>query len=82
MGRPSGLGSADLYISFQDPAGEWTEPMNLGELVNGPGDEICPQVSRDGAYLFWNSQRSGNSDNYWMEAGVIEKLRDKALGGK
>jgi hypothetical protein len=82
MGRPSGLGSADLYISFQDPAGEWTEPMNLGESVNGPGDEICPQVSRDGAYLFWNSQRSGNSDNYWMEADVIEKLRDKALGGK
>ena len=33
---------------------------------------ICPIVSHDGTYLFFNS---GNDDNYWVDAGIIEHLR-------
>ena len=80
MGRQDGLGGLDLYISFRDPDGGWTEPMNLGSSVNGPGNDLCPHVSPDGVFLFWNSQRTGNSDNYWTEAGIIEELRERAMG--
>ncbi len=79
MDRPDGFGRLDLYISFKTPEGSWTEPVNLGGAVNGPGDDLCPQVTSDGAYLFWNSQRTGNSDNYWMDAGIIEALRARTL---
>jgi Tol biopolymer transport system component len=54
-GRPDSLGRADLYISFQSPAGTWTDAVNMGPEVNGPGTEICPFVSADGKYLFFEA---------------------------
>jgi hypothetical protein len=62
---------ADLWISFPDDRGDWTEPVNLGEQIYSMGG-ICPTVSPDGRYLFFNS---GNDDNYWVDAGFIEQLR-------
>jgi hypothetical protein len=32
-------------------------------------------MSHDGKYLFFNSARAGNDDNYWIEASFIEQLR-------
>ena len=50
--RPGGRGGIDLYISRR--AGDsWTEPRNLGDLVNTNATEFCPFVSRDGKYLFF-----------------------------
>jgi Tol biopolymer transport system component len=53
--RPDTLGRADLYISFRAPDGAWTEAVNMGPEVNGPGTEICPFVSADGRYLFFEA---------------------------
>jgi ankyrin repeat protein len=72
---PDNLGFVDLYVSFRNPGGSWTPPRNLGPGVNSPSNEICPIVSPDGRYLFFNSFRNGNADNYWMDAAVIEELR-------
>jgi len=30
-------------------------------------NEICPVVTADGRYFFFNSTRSGNADNYWVD---------------
>ncbi len=65
----------DLYVSFRNPDGTWAAPRNMGPRVNTDAHEICPIVTPDGRYLFFNSARSGNDDNYWMDAGVIEELR-------
>ncbi|UCF19783.1 MAG: PD40 domain-containing protein, partial [Gemmatimonadota bacterium] len=73
------IGGVDLWISFRDESGAWTEPLNLGEVVNSPTAQICPMLSHDGRYLFFNSARAGNDDNYWMDAGLIEELRRAAL---
>ena len=50
--RAEGRGGADLYISRRS-GDSWTEPRNLGNLVNTKDTEFCPFVSRDGNYLFF-----------------------------
>jgi ankyrin repeat protein len=71
IGHPENMGFADLWISFPDQRGAWTEPVNLGERINTMGG-ICPIVSPDSRYLFFNS---GNDDNYWVDAGFIQRLK-------
>jgi hypothetical protein len=50
--RPEGAGRPDLYFSARTASG-WTSPQNLGPLVNTPGVEFCPFVSRDEKYLYF-----------------------------
>ncbi len=73
------IGHVDLWISFRDESGGWTVPLNLGEPVTTRANEICPIVSPDGKYLFFNSSRAGNDDNYWVDASFIEDLRREAI---
>jgi ankyrin repeat protein len=75
--RPGGVGGVDLYISYRDEAGDWTTPVNMGEPVNSEAYEICSLVTPDGAQLILNSSRRGNDDAYWVDAGVIQELRDR-----
>jgi hypothetical protein len=50
---PGGFGGKDLYRShFTD--GRWSEPENLGEKINTPGDESFPYVHKD-KYLYFSS---------------------------
>lgn len=55
--RPGGSGEGDLYISFSQGA-EWTNPVNLGEVINSSADERHPSVSLDGRYFFFTSTRT------------------------
>jgi Tol biopolymer transport system component len=55
--RPEGLGSSDLYISYEKD-GSWTPAKNLGSPINTNAREFCPMVSPDGKYLFFTSTRS------------------------
>ncbi len=70
--RENGLGEGDLYISFQDASGNWSDAENLGDKINTPGHELCPFISRDGKYFFFTSNR----DIYWVDAKVIESFRN------
>jgi hypothetical protein len=74
-GRPEGVGSGDLYISFRKKDGNWIKAQNMGEIINSTSMEYCPKVSPDGKYLFFTSGRSGNGDIYWVDAKIIEKFR-------
>jgi ankyrin repeat protein len=79
FGRPGDIGSLDLWVSFRSDGGEWTDPVNLGPTVNSPAPDICPIVSPNGRYLFFNSYRNGNADNHWVSAAIIEQLREKSV---
>jgi hypothetical protein len=80
--RPEGLeGSHDLYISFKSARGEWQNPVNMGPKINSNGMERFPRVSPDGKYLFFASNRDQSNgkvgfDFYWIDAKVIEELRN------
>jgi len=62
-------GEGDLYVSFRDTEGNWSEAMNLGEEVNGPGVEFCASVSPDGKYIFYTKNR----DIYWVSTEILHK---------
>jgi hypothetical protein len=69
--RPDGHGKGDLFISFKNAKGEWAAAKNMGKAINSQGYEFCPFVTADGKYLFF----SRDGDIYWVDAGVIERLK-------
>lgn len=50
--REGGFGGRDIWVSTLD-GGKWSEPVNLGPSVNGPGDETRPFVTNDGRELYF-----------------------------
>lgn len=48
---PKGNGGTDIYrIEFKD--GQWSDPENLGDAVNTPGNEMFPYYHEDGSLYF------------------------------
>ena len=56
--RRDSYGSCDLYSSHK-VGSNWSEPQNLGELVNTPAWESQPSLAADGRTLFFVSTRRG-----------------------
>jgi len=73
--RPGGYGGTDIYVSFRKRDGSWINAVNLGEKINGKGEERFVSVSPDGQFLFFASDRNGNMDVYWVDARIVEPLR-------
>ena len=48
-------GNADLYHCYRDDEGNWSEPENLGPVVNTPGTEMAPFLHPDGKTLYFAS---------------------------
>jgi Tol biopolymer transport system component len=76
--RPGGFGSVDLYISFRKVDGTWTEPKNMGKNINS-GGAVFPSVTDDGRFLFFQSGRGGNGDIYWVDARIIEEMKQDPM---
>lgn len=70
--RSDGLGRGDLYISFRDDNGNWSQSQNMGNPINNEFHQLCPFVSKDGKYLFFTS----NKDIYWVDASIIDRYRE------
>ena len=77
-------GSWDLYISYKDRDGKWTEPINMGNDINTGGWESRPYVTPDGKYLFFSRGDEDPSwaDIFWVDAKIIQDLRMKVLCNK
>ncbi len=79
--RPPSEGSGDLFCSFRQSDGSWSEPQSLGPTIDTAQHEFCPMMTPDGAYLFfsrrygdtWETTKGG--DVFWVDARVIERLR-------
>jgi hypothetical protein len=58
FGRHDSLGGTDYYVVFRNEDDTWSEPVNLGPVVNqARGSEWSPYVSPDGRYFFFMSTR-------------------------
>jgi len=73
--RPGSRGRGDLYISFRQDDGSWTQAVNMGPSINTQHHENCPMLSPDGRFLFFTR----NGDIYWLDAGISEDMRRKTL---
>lgn len=71
-------GHHDIYISFKNEDGSWTETVNAGDKINSPYDDWAAYVTSDGRYLFFTSKKrsKGNEpDIYWVDAKIIKDLK-------
>lgn len=59
-----GLGDNDIYVSFRNKDGSWSEPKNLGAPVNTEYDDDAPYVSDDGKTLYFASKGHDGFGNY------------------
>jgi len=73
-----GFGGGDLFISFRERDGSWSDPKNLGATINTPGFEFGPYVTDDRRYLFFSrSSDFARVDVYWVRFdGLLETLRE------
>jgi outer membrane protein OmpA-like peptidoglycan-associated protein/tetratricopeptide (TPR) repeat protein len=53
--RPGGKGMLDIWMSRQNENGSWQNPVNLGDSINTPGDEMSPFIHQDGKTLYFSS---------------------------
>ena len=66
---------ADLFISFKQNDGSWSQAQNMGSAINSYGHELYPIVSGNREYLFFLSSRTGILRAYWVDADIIDNLR-------
>ncbi len=55
----AGRGNFDIWQSYRDDQGSWSDPINLGPTINTAASEYSPGVSPDGNRLFYASQAEG-----------------------
>jgi Tol biopolymer transport system component len=81
--RKGGSGGWDLWATFRETDGTWTEPVQLGPKVNSADDEYGPRVTSDGKYLFFTRERRGKAmDIYWVRSTVLDGLRPRSRRGE
>jgi hypothetical protein len=56
--RPGGYGGMDLYFC-EKKDGKWTEPLNMGPMINTAKSESFPFASRDGKLFFSSDGHCG-----------------------
>ncbi len=65
--REDSEGDRDLYVSFIKDDSTWTEPLNLGTVVNTAAEESAPFLASDDVTLYFSSKGFsgyGGSDIY------------------
>jgi OOP family OmpA-OmpF porin len=65
--RDDSHGDRDLYVSFMNDDSTWTEPLNLGDVVNTAAEESAPFLAADDKTLYFSSKGFsgyGGSDVY------------------
>jgi outer membrane protein OmpA-like peptidoglycan-associated protein/tetratricopeptide (TPR) repeat protein len=73
--RPGGKGNKDIWsieLKGWRPDGLplWGEPVNLGDSINTPGEEISPFIHHNGRDLFFSS-------DYWPGFGGLDLFRSQ-----
>lgn len=65
--REDSYGDRDLYVTFMKPDNSWTEPLNIGDVVNTAAEESSPFLASDDKTLYFSSagfSGYGGSDIY------------------
>jgi len=53
----------DIFLMRKLPSG-WSEPINLGAIINTEGDEDFPYVTPDGSTIYFCSTKHGSMGGY------------------
>lgn len=61
--RSGGFGGLDIYVSELLPNGNWGKAVNLGPIINTPGNEDAPFMHQDGTLYFGSDGLPGLGDS-------------------
>lgn len=53
------IGGYDIFISYAQPDGEWSAPVNPGYPINTPSNDIYIFLTADGKHAYLDSDRPG-----------------------
>jgi outer membrane protein OmpA-like peptidoglycan-associated protein len=53
--RDETQGDRDLYVTFMNNDSTWSEPLNLGDVLNTAGEESAPFLASDNTTLYFSS---------------------------
>ncbi|GEM_PF-1126671 len=56
--RPGGFGGSDIYVATK-MGDTWSSPLNLGEEINTPHDEVYPFIDKNSALYFSSNGLDG-----------------------
>ncbi len=62
--KPGGYGNADIYSSERIDKGLWSQPVNLGPVINTAYDEGGMSMAPDGKTLFFSSTGHNSMGSY------------------
>jgi outer membrane protein OmpA-like peptidoglycan-associated protein len=71
--RPGGFGGMDLYVSHYLGNQQWSQPQNLGPIINTAGDEMFPFFHFDNASFYFTS-------NGWKTIGGSDIFVSRLVG--
>ncbi len=57
-------GVEDIYITFKSADGGWSEPKNLGSIVNTSFQELTPTLSPDKTTIYFSSNKPGGFGSF------------------
>ena len=72
--REDSYGDRDLYVTFMNRDSTWSEPLNLGDVVNTAGEESAPFLASDDKTLYFSS--NGFSGYGGNDVYVSKRLDD------
>jgi hypothetical protein len=74
-GRPGGSGGQDLWTAIRDTVfNPWSEPVNLGSVVNSGTIDQRPYLASDRQTLYFASDRAGGAGALNLYMTVRSKL--------
>jgi hypothetical protein len=72
-----GANGKDIFLMRKLPNKIWTDPINLGDLINTSGDEDFPYVTQDGQTLYFCSTKHGSMGGYDIYKSIWNERKDK-----
>lgn len=80
--RPGGFGGYDIYYAENEGSGKWSEPINLGNRINTPYDEMNPFALNDSLLYFSSNGKVGfgGADIYYTQGSVKRYAEPQNMG--
>ncbi|MBN2134484.1 MAG: PD40 domain-containing protein [Acidobacteria bacterium] len=68
-----------IRLSFKDEHDGWTDPVDFNKILRLPSDDLLiAKNTPDGKYIFILA----GGDIYWVDAGIIQKIKKGLLKGE
>jgi len=74
--RKDGLGSGDIYVSYNNGNDQWSAARNLGKEINSPQMDYCPYFNMKSGILYFSSKRTNLNTKFDKNQSITELLHE------